>query len=184
MSVLFQGFTPPPQYRPSASSRLEPARPAALCLPDPCGLGSDSHGGKVFSGKLLKFLIQTGSQFVHDHVNGLADASLFLDKHAGLASAPCLEGAGCPPSLATKPRRSMGRSASSSVAIPALCRGTQQVPAAGKAPLALSQPISLYNLGNIDLHFRSGLTRNANRSSKSLFKVYEITTFSGIRLYI
>jgi len=30
-------------------------------LPDPCGLGSDSHGGKVFSGKLLKFLTQTGS---------------------------------------------------------------------------------------------------------------------------
>src|SRR4051812_23070572 len=61
LSVRFQGFTPTPQYRPSASSRLWPARPAALCLPGPCGLGSDSHGGKVFSGKLLEFLTQTGS---------------------------------------------------------------------------------------------------------------------------
>ena len=62
LSVRFQGFTPTPQYRPSASSRLWPARPAALCLPDPCGLGSDNHGGKDFSGKLLEFLIQTGSK--------------------------------------------------------------------------------------------------------------------------
>src|SRR4051794_296085 len=62
LSVRFQGFTPTPQYRPSASSRLWPARPAVLCLPDPCGLGFDSHGGKVFSGKLLEFLTQTGSQ--------------------------------------------------------------------------------------------------------------------------
>src|SRR4051794_18158415 len=62
LSVRFQGFTPTPQYRPSASSRLWPARPAALCLPDPCGLGSDSHGGEVFSGKLLEFLTQTGSK--------------------------------------------------------------------------------------------------------------------------
>jgi uncharacterized protein with PIN domain len=31
-------------------------------LPDPCGLGSDSHGGKAFSDKLLEFLTQTGSQ--------------------------------------------------------------------------------------------------------------------------
>src|SRR3954453_17920194 len=30
LSVRFQGFTPSPQYRPSASSRLWPARPAAL----------------------------------------------------------------------------------------------------------------------------------------------------------
>src|SRR3954453_400769 len=59
--MRFQGFTPTPQYRPSATSRLWPARPAALCLPDPCGLGSDSHGGNVFSGKLLEFLTQTGS---------------------------------------------------------------------------------------------------------------------------
>src|SRR3954453_22467186 len=62
LGVRFQGFTPTPQYRPSASSRLWPARPAVLCLPDPCGLGFDSHGGKVFSGKLLEFLTQTGSQ--------------------------------------------------------------------------------------------------------------------------
>src|SRR4051812_43656661 len=62
LSVRFQGFTPSPQYRPSASSRLWPARPVALCLPDPCGLGSDSHGGEVFSGKLLEFLTQTGFQ--------------------------------------------------------------------------------------------------------------------------
>src|SRR3954466_1511297 len=62
LSVRFQGFTPTPQYRPSASSRLWPARPAALYLPDPCGLGSDSHGGEVFSGKLLEFLTQTGSK--------------------------------------------------------------------------------------------------------------------------
>src|SRR3954465_10140519 len=62
LSVRFQGFTPSPQYRPSASSRLWPARPAALCLPDPCRLGSDSHGGEVFSGKLLEFLTQTGSK--------------------------------------------------------------------------------------------------------------------------
>src|SRR5215210_1810678 len=48
LSVQFQGLTPTAQYWPSASSRLWPARPAALCLPDPCGLGSDSHGGKVF----------------------------------------------------------------------------------------------------------------------------------------
>src|SRR4051812_24864809 len=61
LSVRFQGLTPLPQYRPSASSRLWPARPAALCLPDHCGLGSDSHGGEVFSGKLLEFLAQTGS---------------------------------------------------------------------------------------------------------------------------
>src|SRR3954467_6784822 len=51
-----------PWYRPSASSRLWPARPAALCLPDPCGLGSDSHGDNAFSGKLLELLTQTGSQ--------------------------------------------------------------------------------------------------------------------------
>src|SRR3954453_874614 len=62
LSVRFQGLTPLPQYRPSASSRLWPARPAALCLPDHCGLGSDSHGGEVFSGKLLEFLTQTGSE--------------------------------------------------------------------------------------------------------------------------
>src|SRR4051794_23386406 len=60
--MRFQGLTPTPQYRSSASGRLRPARPAALCLPDPCGLGSDSHGGKVFSGKLLEFLTQTGSK--------------------------------------------------------------------------------------------------------------------------
>src|SRR3712207_2419716 len=53
---------PPPQYQPSPSNRLWPARPAALCLPDPCGLGSDSRGRKVFSGKLLEFLTQTGSE--------------------------------------------------------------------------------------------------------------------------
>src|SRR4051812_38624537 len=64
LSVRFQGFTPSPQYRPSASSRLWPARPADLCLPDPCGLGSNSHGGKAFSVKLLEFLTQTGSKFV------------------------------------------------------------------------------------------------------------------------
>src|SRR3954462_9258077 len=62
LSVRFQGLTLTPQYRPSASSRLWPARPAALCLPDPCGLGSDSHGDKAFSGKLLEFLTQTGSK--------------------------------------------------------------------------------------------------------------------------
>src|SRR3954468_24806675 len=65
LSVRFQGFTPTPPYRPSASSRLWPARPAALCLPDPCGLDSDSHGGNVFSGKLLEFLTQTGSNRGH-----------------------------------------------------------------------------------------------------------------------
>src|SRR5215212_8765778 len=62
LSVRFQGFTPTPQYRPSASSRLWPARSAALYLPDPCGLGFDSHGGKVFSGKSLKLPTQTGSK--------------------------------------------------------------------------------------------------------------------------
>src|SRR3954453_11883851 len=62
LSVRLQGFTPTPQYRPSASSRLWPARPAALCLPDPCGLGSDSHGDKAFWGKLLESLTQTGSK--------------------------------------------------------------------------------------------------------------------------
>src|SRR3954453_2484703 len=67
LSVRFQGFTPTPQYRPSASSRLWPARPAVLCLPDPCGLGFDSHGGKVFSGKLLEFLTQTGSEKIRPH---------------------------------------------------------------------------------------------------------------------
>src|SRR3954469_25192649 len=50
-----------PQHRPSASRRLWPARPAAICLPDACGLGCDSHGSKDFSGKLLEFLTQTGS---------------------------------------------------------------------------------------------------------------------------
>jgi hypothetical protein len=49
LSVRFQGLTPPPQYRPSALSRLWLERPAALCSHDPCGLGSDSHGGKIFS---------------------------------------------------------------------------------------------------------------------------------------
>src|SRR3954454_23203932 len=62
LSLRFQGLTPTPQYQSSASSRLWPARPAALCLPNPCRLGSDSHGVKVFLGKLLKFLTQTGSQ--------------------------------------------------------------------------------------------------------------------------
>src|SRR4051794_12013396 len=62
LSVRFQWFTLTPQYRPSALSRLSPARPAVLCLPDPCRLGSDSHGGKVFSGNLLEFLTQTGSK--------------------------------------------------------------------------------------------------------------------------
>src|SRR4051812_30210731 len=62
LSVRFQGFTPTPPYRPSASSRLWPTRATALRLPDPCGLGSDSHGGNVFSGKLLEFLTQTGSK--------------------------------------------------------------------------------------------------------------------------
>src|SRR3954453_8144587 len=62
LSVRFQGLTSPPEYRPSAPSRLRPAKRAALCLPDPCGLGSDSHDGKVFSGKLLKSLTQTGSK--------------------------------------------------------------------------------------------------------------------------
>ena len=62
LSVHSQGLTLTPQYRSSASGRLWPARPAALCLPDPCGLGSDSHGGKAFSGKRLEFLTQTGSK--------------------------------------------------------------------------------------------------------------------------
>src|SRR3954463_9450075 len=62
LSVRFQGLTSPPEYQPSAPSRLRPAKRAALCLPDPCGLGSDSHDGKVFSGKLLKSLTQTGSE--------------------------------------------------------------------------------------------------------------------------
>jgi len=61
LSVRFQGLASPPEYWPSAPSRLWPAKRAALCLPDPCGLSSGSHGGKVFSGKLLKFLTQTGS---------------------------------------------------------------------------------------------------------------------------
>ena len=51
-----------PQPRSSASRRLWPARPAAICLPDPCGLGCDSHGVKVFSIKLLKSHTQTGSK--------------------------------------------------------------------------------------------------------------------------
>src|SRR3954466_13639726 len=62
LSVRFQGLTSPPEYQPSSPSRLRPAKRAALCLPDPCGLGSDSHDGKVFSGKLLKSLTQTGSE--------------------------------------------------------------------------------------------------------------------------
>src|SRR4051794_34651488 len=45
--------------QPRAGSGLQD-RPA-LCLPDACGLGSDSHGTKVFSGKLLEFLTQIGS---------------------------------------------------------------------------------------------------------------------------
>src|SRR4051812_19609863 len=72
LSVRFQGFTPTPPYRPSASSRLWPTRAAALRLPDPCGLGSDSHGGNVFSGKLLEFLTQTGSQ---NPLDGTKDCS-------------------------------------------------------------------------------------------------------------
>jgi len=36
--VRFQGLTSPPEYQPSAPSRLRPAKRAALCLPDPCGL--------------------------------------------------------------------------------------------------------------------------------------------------
>src|SRR3954454_10653410 len=66
LSVPFQGLTSPPEYQPSAPSRLRPAKRAALCLPDPCGLGSDSHDGKVFSGKLLKSLTQTGSEIAVD----------------------------------------------------------------------------------------------------------------------
>src|SRR4051812_23034210 len=73
LSVRFQGFTPTPRYRASASSRLWPARPAALCLPDPCGLGSDSHGGKAFSAKLFEFLTQTGSK----------EGALLSDRDAG-----------------------------------------------------------------------------------------------------
>ena len=54
-------------YATSAVSALSleqalTCRLAALCLPDPCGLGSDSHGGKVFSGKLLELFTQTGSK--------------------------------------------------------------------------------------------------------------------------
>src|SRR3954449_10683251 len=59
-----------PQHRPSASSRLWPARPAAICLPDACGLGCDSHGSKDFSGKLLEFLTQTGSERVLGYTFG------------------------------------------------------------------------------------------------------------------
>src|SRR3954447_25372259 len=78
LSLRFQGLTPTPQYQSSASSRLWPARPAALCLPNPCRLGSDSHGVKVFLGKLLKFLTQTGSY------------SSFEFAGRGCASGPCL----------------------------------------------------------------------------------------------
>src|SRR4051794_16323324 len=70
LSVRFQGLTSPPEYQPSAPSRLRPAKRAALCLPDPCGLGSDSHDGKVFSGKLLKSLTQTGSKSEKDETMG------------------------------------------------------------------------------------------------------------------
>src|SRR3954451_4773955 len=49
-----------PQHRPSASSRLWPARPAAICLSDAWGLGCDSQGSRAFSGNLLESLTQTG----------------------------------------------------------------------------------------------------------------------------
>jgi len=45
-------------------------------LPDPCRLGSDSHGGKVFSGKLLEFLTQTGSKTSAAILSG-ADAIVY-----------------------------------------------------------------------------------------------------------
>src|SRR3954449_2605109 len=61
-----------PQHRPSASSRLWPARPAAICLPDACGLGCDSHGSKDFSGKLLEFLTQTGSEAEKNGLKGVS----------------------------------------------------------------------------------------------------------------
>ena len=79
LSVRFQGLASPPEYWPSAPSRLWPAKRAALCLPDPCGLSSGSHGGKVFSGKLLKFLTQTGSQSILYDNTKLAVAGILSD---------------------------------------------------------------------------------------------------------
>src|SRR4051812_11364222 len=81
LSVRSQGLTSPPEYQPSAPSRLRPAKRAALCLPDPCGLGSDSHDGKVFSGKLLKSLTQTGSKGL-SKVNGLGEGRASLSAGA------------------------------------------------------------------------------------------------------
>src|SRR4051812_30991073 len=80
LSVRFQGLTSPPEYQPSAPSRLRPAKRAALCLPDPCGLGSDSHDGKVFSGKLLKSLTQTGSQSRHSKAKPSVPSPLPLSR--------------------------------------------------------------------------------------------------------
>src|SRR3954452_16297510 len=64
-------------YADSAVSALSleqalACKTAVLCLPDPCGLGFDSHGGKVFSGKLLEFLTQTGSKSLELVVISLA----------------------------------------------------------------------------------------------------------------
>src|SRR4051794_14155228 len=78
-----------PQHRPSASSRLWPARPGAICLPDACGLGCDSHGSKDFSGKLLEFLTQTGSKVIMGEISSSptalpAPATPFLAFEAAL----------------------------------------------------------------------------------------------------
>src|SRR4051794_32652160 len=83
LSVRFQGLTSPPEYQPSAPSRLRPAKRAALCLPDPCGLGSDSHDGKVFSGKLLKSLTQTGSDEADPNVFGTHHVPMMISCQMG-----------------------------------------------------------------------------------------------------
>src|SRR3982751_3677299 len=68
-----------PQHRPSALSRLWPPRPAAICLPDPWGLGCDSHGVKVFSINLLKSLTQTGSKRLRRaHFHGIPAVTILL----------------------------------------------------------------------------------------------------------
>jgi excisionase family DNA binding protein len=52
-------------------------------LPNPCGLGSGSRGGKSFSGKLLEFLTQTGSQSAPRllTVADVAERLQFSEKH-------------------------------------------------------------------------------------------------------
>jgi len=79
--VRFQGLTSPPEYQPSAPSRLRPAKRAALCLPDPCGLERFQFRRNHTNERALRLKSSTGSVKVGIALEAVPEGAGLLAEH-------------------------------------------------------------------------------------------------------